>query len=80
MTPFRMPVLAAFDAYVAGWLANDPPDPAALLALFDGQDVDDLADLIDVYLLHSQHRPPVTDEARAFVARIIEMSDRMDTN
>lgn len=73
MTTYRMPVLAAFAAYVDGWLANDPPDPVALLDLFDGKDVDDLADLIDTYLLHSQHRPPVTDEARAFVARIARL-------
>lgn len=73
MTTYSTPVLAAFAAYVDGWLADESPDVAALLDLFDGQDVDDLADLIDGYLQSTQHYPPVTDEARAFVARIARL-------
>ncbi len=80
MEPHWTPVLAAFGAYVDAWLADKPLDPCDLLDLFDGDDRDDLADLIDGYLQLTQHYPPVTDEAREAVARIIAMSDRMDSD
>lgn len=73
-------MLAAFAAYVDAWLADKPLDPCDLLDLFDGAARDDLADLIDAYLLNTHHRPPVTQEAREAVARIIEISDRMDSD